>query len=497
MGMTELEQLRAELAQTKALLWQREQLLANTEQGIWHLDNAGLTVFVNPAMCRLLGRERDDVMGHRVFDFFSGPDLAILNEQLERRKQGHKKGYEIGLVRPDGTRVECFNNATPIFDATGAKQGSVGMWTDLTPLKQTQRELDAALADSQAQRAEYEALLASFPGLIAVVDQDGRYVYVNQAQADLFGLPAAEVIGRTMLEMRGPERAALLFAEYPRLRAGEVIRDIVEHPARGDRPAVTVRVNRVAAPPREHGQHYYAFSIDITDILKGEARSNFLARMSHEIRTPMHAIIGLTAVTLGTELTPEQQDYLGQVHMAGQALMGLLDEVLDLSKIDAGKVHMEVIPFDLKSILDGTAAVLAQLVKDKGLNLRLSCPPEVPRQLLGDPTRLRQVLTNLISKLDDTHYVVEVAVAGFRENELSVELKEGVLTVTGEQVKPENEPQYLHKGISARNFTRTFTLAENMEVRGATVTNGILAIALEHIIPEEKQPKKIAITFNK
>lgn len=102
-----------------------------------------------------------------------------------------------------------------------------------------------------------------------------------------------------------------------------------------------------------------------------------------------------------------------------------------------------------------------------------------------------------IAKLDETHYVVEVAVAGFRENELDVELKDGVLTVTGEQEKPENEPQYLHKGISARNFTRTFTLAENMEVRGATVTNGILAIALEHIIPEEKQPKKIAISFQK
>ena len=87
--------------------------------------------------------------------------------------------------------------------------------------------------------------------------------------------------------------------------------------------------------------------------------------------------------------------------------------------------------------------------------------------------------------------------AGFRENELDVELKEGVLTVTGEQVKPENDPQYLHKGISARNFTRTFTLAENMEVRGATVTNGILAIALEHMIPEEKLPKKIAIIYTK
>ena len=101
-----------------------------------------------------------------------------------------------------------------------------------------------------------------------------------------------------------------------------------------------------------------------------------------------------------------------------------------------------------------------------------------------------------IIKMDDTHYVVEVAVAGFRENELDVELREGVLTVTGEQVKPENETQYLHKGISARSFTRTFTLAEHMEVRGATVTNGILAIDLEHVIPEEKLARKIAISFN-
>jgi molecular chaperone IbpA len=104
-----------------------------------------------------------------------------------------------------------------------------------------------------------------------------------------------------------------------------------------------------------------------------------------------------------------------------------------------------------------------------------------------------------IAKLDDTHYVVEVAVAGFKETELDVELKEGVLTVKGEQVKPESaeQPQYLHKGISARNFSRTFTLSPDMEVRGATVQNGILAIALEHVVPEEKLAKKIAITYQK
>ena len=102
-----------------------------------------------------------------------------------------------------------------------------------------------------------------------------------------------------------------------------------------------------------------------------------------------------------------------------------------------------------------------------------------------------------VVKLDDTHYVIEVAVAGFAEDEIDVELKENVLTVQGEQAKKEAEVEYLHKGISARNFVRTFPLAEHIEVRGATVKNGILAVALEQVLPEEQKAKKIAITFAK
>ena len=104
-----------------------------------------------------------------------------------------------------------------------------------------------------------------------------------------------------------------------------------------------------------------------------------------------------------------------------------------------------------------------------------------------------------VVQLDDTHFVVEVAVAGFAESEIDVELKDQVLTVKGERLKEKDAPElnYLHKGISARNFTRSFPLAENVEVRGATVKNGILAVALELVVPEEKRPKKIAITFAK
>lgn len=103
---------------------------------------------------------------------------------------------------------------------------------------------------------------------------------------------------------------------------------------------------------------------------------------------------------------------------------------------------------------------------------------------------------NLV-KLDETNYVIELAVSGFSESEISVELKDNILSVKGEQEKKEVELEYLHKGISTRNFVRTFPLAEHIEVRGATVKNGILSIALEQVIPEESKPKSIAITFQK
>ena len=103
-----------------------------------------------------------------------------------------------------------------------------------------------------------------------------------------------------------------------------------------------------------------------------------------------------------------------------------------------------------------------------------------------------------VVQLDDTHFVVEVAVAGFAEEDLDVELKDNVLTVKGERPKAEGEaPKYLHKGISNRNFLREFTLAEHVEVASAGQKDGILTINLVRIIPEEKKPKAIAINYTK
>ena len=102
-----------------------------------------------------------------------------------------------------------------------------------------------------------------------------------------------------------------------------------------------------------------------------------------------------------------------------------------------------------------------------------------------------------VIQVDDTHYIVEIAVAGFEESELDVELTDRVLTIKGQKPTEIKEPGYIHKGISTRNFTRTFTLADNVEVKLASVKNGVLSVDLEIIVPEEQRPKKIAITFAK
>lgn len=103
-----------------------------------------------------------------------------------------------------------------------------------------------------------------------------------------------------------------------------------------------------------------------------------------------------------------------------------------------------------------------------------------------------------IIKVDASHYVIEVAVAGFGKDELDIEIKDSVLVVTGKQVDHDGpEVSYVHKGISNRAFERVFNLAEHVEIKAATVTNGILAIGLEQVIPEEKKPRAIPIMFEK
>jgi PAS domain S-box-containing protein len=257
----------------------------------------------------------------------------------------------------------------------------------------------------QRQKQYSDALVETSPVAIATIDLRGTVAGWNPGAERLFGYTQAEALGRQMEDLVGtPEVREEVRANIRRTLEGEWIRGITRR-ARKDGTLVDVEISSM--PVAVEGAKVGMIGIyhDITELLRArreaeaatEAKSAFLATMSHEIRTPMNAVIGMSGLLLNTALTDEQREYAEVVRQSGDALLTVINDILDFSKIEAGKLDLESQPFDLRECVEGALDLVATRAAEKSLDLAYLVGDGTPAAIVGDVTRLRQVLLNLLS----------------------------------------------------------------------------------------------------
>ena len=396
--------LRDSEARYRALVeWSPEALIVH---------RAGRLIYVNPAAVELLGAGSvQDLLGRRVLELVHPEFHAQARADIGSvQASGVKSAMaEQRFVRLDGKEIDVETVGTTIsFDGSPAVHVLI---RDISEQKLAQAQLrKLSLAVEQSSEA------------IFIIDVHERIEYVNEAYLAATGSSRAQLLGST------PALFALNAVPLPAIRAalrrGETWRGLLQSGADGQRSSFAI-----ISPLRQpDGQISHAVAVleDVTERTRmgreldshrfhleelvsqrtqelavareqaeaaSLAKSAFLANMSHEIRTPMNAILGLSYLLRRDGPTPAQVPRLDKINSAGQHLLSLINAILDLSKIEAGRVQLEQIDFHLGAVLDQVEALITDSAQSKGLKIEL-INEGVPDWLNGDPTRLRQALLN-------------------------------------------------------------------------------------------------------
>ena len=401
--------------------------------------------YANGRISEILGYRPEEVIGQPAAMFLSpNVDPETLASLRRAVAAGERWNGEMLHRRRDGEEFWMAVSVSPILDEQGNISHFVGTDEDISARK----AVEEALKRSERQLQD---IIDAIPLAIVVVTLDGRIIKANPQAAREVSRDDS-IVGRHMLDFyANAEDRARFLAEMR--RAGQVRgMHVVYRADWGD-----LIDGLISVIPIQYGEEPARLGVmlNLTERVRMEkelaeaktaaesanrVKSRFLANMSHEIRTPMNAVIGLSHLALRTELDAQQRDYLEKIAASGQALLGLINDILDLSRIEAGRIEMDRGWFSLHEVLAGVAGMLGLKAAEKGLELLLSVACDVPDRLLGDPLRLGQILTNLVQnaiKYTDTGEVlVQVELASRHADQARLRI---VVSDSGSGIAPEDQ----------------------------------------------------------
>jgi PAS domain S-box-containing protein len=373
-------------------------LVEGADDPILRIGPAGTIEYANPATGELLGTEAALLVGRPFLDLVR----ADYREQARRfyddqRQQGIPMTYcEFPVATPGGEDLWLGQRAQLVREG--------GQYAGLQLVARNVTERTLLQQAIEREREQLRQIVTHAPVAMAMLDRELRHLAHSARWLRYLGVSEPSVVGRSIREVwrTMPER---YLAVFERGLAGEVVSEPEDALARDD--GSTVYMRWTVHPWRdEHGKVagvvLAAQSIDVlvrarqAALEASQLKSEFVANMSHEIRTPMNGVIGMTRLLLDTPLTAEQREYAEVIDQSGRALLEIINDILDFSKIEAGRVDLEHVEFDLRRAVREVLGSFAEAAHAKGLELLCLIRHDVPNALVGDPGRLRQVLTNLV-----------------------------------------------------------------------------------------------------
>ncbi len=374
------------------------------DYGIFVLDPSGIVKTWNNGAQRIKGYEAAEIIGRSFSVFYQQDDIACGKPQLELQIAEREGRFEeLGWrVRKDGSLFWANVIITALRTTNGELLGYGKVTRDMTEFAKHVDE-------------KFHQVVENWPNGVLLVDEAGRIVLLNSETERMFGYRKDELLSRP-IEILVPSRFrehqsehSAVFGIRPTASIGGVDTDLYWVRKDGTELAIEIGLTPLKT---ETGPQVLVSVADVSERKRAEDglriardqaqaasefKSQFVANMSHEIRTPMNAIIGMSDLLMRTSLNETQVQYGQSIKEAGHALLNIVNDILDLSKIEAGKLELEIVDFDVVQLVESTCNLLRGDARNREISLVSFIEPKMPKVLRGDPDRLRQVLLNFLN----------------------------------------------------------------------------------------------------